>query len=112
MHARAGKSSSRPWHGEPSQYTFTTMTTPATTLREYDVAARSTDIFGRVLCSARDHHYIVDGPIQNDCPGEEITPAEAFLSGVAACGVELMHVIAKGENIPLQRVAMNIHAAV
>ena len=63
------------------------MTAPPTTLREYDIAARSTDIFGRVMCSARDHHFIVDGPIQNDCPGEEITPAESFLSGVAACGV-------------------------
>jgi uncharacterized OsmC-like protein len=85
---------------------------PSPTLREYDIAARSTDIFGRVLVSARDHHYIIDGPVQNDCPGEEITPAEAFLSGVAACGVELMHVLAKGENIPLQRVAMKIHGEV
>jgi uncharacterized OsmC-like protein len=87
---------------------------PATpsTLREYDIAARSTDIFGRVLCSARDHHYIIDGPIQNDCPGEELTPSEVFLSGVAACGVELMHVIAKGENIPLQKVNLKIHGEI
>jgi len=87
------------------------MTAPAT-LREYDIAARSTDIFGRVLCSARDHHFVVDGPIQNQCPGEEITPAEAFLSGVAACGVELIHVIAKDQNIPLDRVAVTIHGVV
>lgn len=89
-------------------------TAPAapSTLREYDIAARSTDIFGRVMLSARDHHFIIDGPIQNDCPGEEITPAEAFLSGVAACGVELMHVIAKGDNIPLQKVALKIHGVV
>src|SRR3954471_15173106 len=89
------------------------MTAPApTTLREYDVAARSTDIFGRVLCSARDHHYIVDGPIQNQCPGEEITPAESFLSGVAACGVELIHVIAKDQSVPLERVEVKIHGVV
>lgn len=87
------------------------MTAPST-LREYDISARSTDIFGRVLCSARDHHFIVDGPIQNNCPGEEITPAEAFLSGVAACGVELMHVIAKDQSIPLDRVAAKIHGVV
>lgn len=84
----------------------------SSTLREYDIAARSTDIFGRVLVSARDHHYIIDGPVQNDCPGEEVTPSEAFLSGVAACGVELMHVIAKGENIPLQRVSLKIHGEI
>lgn len=88
------------------------MTAPSTTLREYDIAARSTDIFGRVMCSARDHHFIVDGPIQNDCPGEEITPAESFLSGVAACGVELIHVIARGDNVPLEKVAVKIHGAV
>lgn len=88
------------------------MTAPPTTLREYDIAARSTDIFGRVMCSARQHHFIVDGPIQNDCPGEELTPAEVFLSGVAACGVELMHVLAKGENIPLQRIELKIHGVV
>jgi uncharacterized OsmC-like protein len=85
------------------------MTVPSPTLREYDVSARSTDVFGRVLCSTRDHHFIVDGPVQNGCPGEEITPVEAFLSAVAACGVELIHVIAKGENRPLDRVAVKIH---
>src|SRR6185312_17291974 len=69
---------------------FLRMTAPTTsTLREYDVAARSTDVFGRVACSARNHHFIVDGPVQNGCPGEEITPVEVFLTAIAACGVEL-----------------------
>ncbi len=85
---------------------------PPSTLREYDVAARSTDIFGRVLCSTRDHHFIVDGPVQNGCPGEEVTPVEVFLSAVAACGVELTHVLAKQQSIPLDRVAIKIHGAV
>jgi uncharacterized OsmC-like protein len=88
------------------------MTAPASTLREYDVSARSTDVFGRVMCSARDHHFIVDGPVQNGCPGEEITPVELFLSAVAACGVELIHVIAKGENTPLERVGVKIRGSV
>ena len=86
---------------------------PATsTLREYEVRARSTDVFGRVLCNARDHHFIVDGPVQNGCPGEELTPVEVFLSAVAACGVELIHVIAKADNVPLDRVAVHIYGAV
>ena len=86
------------------------MTAPASsTLREYDVAARSTDVFGRVACSARNHHFIVDGPAQNGCPGEEITPVEVFLTAVAACGVELIHVMAKTDNIPLRSVAVKIH---
>ncbi len=88
-----------------------TSPTPAT-LREYDISARSTDIFGRVLCSVRDHHFIIDGPIQNDCPGEEVTPAEVFLSGVAGCAVELIHVIARDAAPGLQRVAVKIHGVV
>ena len=74
------------------------------------MAARSTDVFGRVLCSARDHHFIVDGPVQNGCPGEEITPPEAFLSGVAACGVELVQVIAREQGATIGPVALAIHA--
>ena len=41
-------------------------------------------------------------------PGEEITPVEVFLAAVAACGVELMQVIAKDENLPLKKVAVEI----
>ena len=58
-------------------------------IRSYAVRARSTDTHGRVLCNVRNHHFIVDGPVQNGAPGEEVTPAELFLTGVAACGVEL-----------------------
>ena len=61
-----------------------------TSTRHYHVAARSTDVFGRVLCSTRDHHFVIDGPVQNGAPGEEVTPAEAFLAGIAACAVELI----------------------
>jgi uncharacterized OsmC-like protein len=80
--------------------------------REYAVDARSTPIFGRVLCSARTHHFIIDGPVANGCPGEEITPPEAFLSGVAACGVELVQVIAREQSVPVGDVAVRIQAVV
>lgn len=85
------------------------MTSPST-VREYEVRAQSTDTFGRVLCNARQHHFIVDGPVQNGCPGEEVTPPELFLSSVASCGVELVHVIAKEQGIPLARVRVRIGA--
>lgn len=89
------------------------MTSPAPSLiREYQVRARSTDVFGRVMCSARDHHFIVDGPVQNGCPGEEVTPPELFLSAVASCGVELVHVIAKDQGVPLARVGVTIDGKV
>lgn len=87
------------------------MTAPST-IREYDVSARSTETFGRVLCSARNHHFIVDGPVQNGCPGEALTPPEVFLSAVASCGVELIHVIARDEQLPLRRVEVAIHGTV
>ena len=81
-------------------------------VREYDAQATSTNTFGRVIGSARDHHFVVDGPVQNGCPGEAITPAELFLSGVAACGVELVQVLAKSEAIPLREIAVDIHGTI
>ena len=81
-------------------------------LRQYNLSAQSTDVFGRVLCNVRDHHFIVDGPVQNGCPGEEVTPPELFLSAVASCGVELVHVIARDESVPLDRVGVTITGTV
>ena len=80
----------------------------AVAIRRYAVEARSTDTFGRVLCSCRDHHFVVDGPVHNGCPGEELTPAELFLAGVAACGVELLYVIARADDVALERAHVEI----
>ncbi|MBV9134511.1 MAG: OsmC family protein [Chloroflexi bacterium] len=84
--------------------------TQAPATRRYQTAARSTDTFGRVLVSARDQHLIVDGPVTNGCPGEAIGPAELFLSGVASCGVELIHVLARQQDVPLRSVHCTISA--
>ena len=81
-------------------------------IRQYEVSARSTDVFGRVLCSARDHHFIVDGPVQNGCPGEELTPPEVFLSAVGACGVELLHVIARDQGTTVDKVGVTVRGTV
>ena len=77
-------------------------------IRQYSTRAASTETFGRVMCSVRGHHYVVDGPEQNGCPGEEVTPGELFLSAVASCGVELVQVIAKSENLSLQGISVEI----
>jgi uncharacterized OsmC-like protein len=79
-----------------------------TPTRAYAVSARSTDTFGRVLWSCRDQHFVADGPVHNGCPGEAITPAELFLAGIAACGVELVEVIAKAEDVPLNAARVEI----
>jgi uncharacterized OsmC-like protein len=81
-------------------------------VRRFDVAARSTDVFGRVLCSARDHHFVVDGPVQNGCPGESMTPTELILYAIACCGVELVQVIARDDEIPLRSVAVEAHGMI
>lgn len=86
------------------------MSVPA--VREYRAEARSTDVFGRVLCSAREHHFVIDGPVWNGCPGEELTPGEAFLASVAACGVELVEAIALDDGLELAKVAASIHGTV
>src|SRR5271165_2099261 len=78
-------------------------------IRRYEARAASSGIFGRVLCSVRNHHFVIDGPEQNGCPGEEVTPGEQFLSAVASCGVELIQVLAKSEGIPLQGIQVDIH---
>jgi uncharacterized OsmC-like protein len=80
--------------------------------RKYAIDARSTATFGRVLCSARTHHFIIDGPVANGCPGEELTPPEAFLAGVASCGVELVQVIARERSVSIGDIAVNIRALV
>jgi uncharacterized OsmC-like protein len=54
------------------------------------------------------HHFVVDGPVQNDCPDEAITPGELFLSGVAACGVELVQVLARAQQVSLQAATVTI----
>lgn len=68
----------------------------------YAAQARSTDTLGRMLCTARHHHFVSDGPASLGCPEEEVMPGELFLAGIAACGVELMEVFAKDEGLALR----------
>jgi uncharacterized OsmC-like protein len=81
-------------------------------VRVYAARGASTTTFGRVLCSARDQHFVADGPPQNGCPGEAASPAEYFLAGVASCGVELVQVLAREHNLPLSTVEVVIEGRV
>jgi hypothetical protein len=47
-----------------------------------------------------------------DALGEEITPAELFLSVVASCGVELVQVLTKSAAIPLQGIEDKINGLI
>ena len=68
-----------------------------------EVRARSTDVPGRSLVTARTHHFVIDGPAFHGGPNEAIVPSEAFLSGVLACGVLLLEHFAREEKLPLRR---------
>jgi uncharacterized OsmC-like protein len=81
-------------------------------LREYRAHAISTQTFGRVLCSCRQNHFVVDGPVWNGCPGEAVTPGELFLAAVASCGVELLEVIARERDLGLRGVDVRVEATV
>jgi uncharacterized OsmC-like protein len=73
-------------------------------IRDYTIKAGSCDVFGRVILSTRNHHFIIDGPEQNGCPGEALVPGEAFLAAVIACGVEVVQVLGKNGNTPTSAV--------
>ena len=88
------------------------MTSPPVSVREYSVGARSTDVLGRVLCTAREHQFLVDGPVQNGCRGEELTPPELFLAAVASCGVELVQVIARDEGRSIGPIKLSVEGKV
>jgi len=45
-------------------------------------------------------------------PGEAVTPPEAFLTGVAACGVELLQVIAREMSLPIPSARVHIEGTI
>jgi uncharacterized OsmC-like protein len=79
-------------------------------VREYEIRADLTETFGRLICHSRHHHFVVDGPAHNGCPGEALTPPELFLTGVISCGVELVQVFARDKNLPLRSATGTIFA--
>jgi uncharacterized OsmC-like protein len=91
---------------------MTTTATAAGQERRFAVEAASTLTPGRVLCTARHHHFVVDGPVHNGFPGEAITPIEVFLAAVASCGVELLQAFARQDGLPLASVHVAVAGAV
>ena len=66
------------------------------------VDSRTSGVPGRSLNSARGHHFVIDGSATGGGPAEEITPGEAFLSGISACGVLLVESRAAATGVPLR----------
>lgn len=74
------------------------------------VRSYSTGIAGRSLNQVGTHHWVIDEPAYAGGPGEEITPADAFLAGVSACGVLLVESFARESGVPLRGVEVRIEA--
>jgi len=63
---------------------------------------------GRSLNSARTNHFIIDEPTYAGGAGEAITPGEAFLAGIAACGVMVLESAARRAGTPFERAEAEI----
>ncbi len=74
------------------------------------VHSASTSTPGRALNKVRNNQLVFDEPPHLGGPGEQITPAEAFLAGVSACGVLLVQGRARDSGIRLEQVEVNIEA--
>jgi uncharacterized OsmC-like protein len=74
------------------------------------VRSSTTDTPGRSVSRVRSHELVIDEPIHAGGPGEQITPAEAFLAGVSACGVLLVQGKARETKVRLDQVAVDIEA--
>ncbi len=75
-------------------------------LNRVDSASSATP--GRAINYVRNHQFVIDEPTHLGGPGEEITPAEAFLAGVSACGVLLVQGRARETGVRLDQVDATI----
>lgn len=71
----------------------------------YKVRGYSTGTPGRAICNARNHHFVAD-----DAGGEELGAGEFFFSGIAACAVNMVERLARGDQIPLEWMDVGIEA--
>src|SRR5437868_9422555 len=72
------------------------------------VQSRSTSTPGRSINEVRQHRLVIDEPTHLGGPGEEITPADAFLAGVSACGVLLVQGRARETGIRLDQIDVSL----
>ncbi len=71
----------------------------------YKVRSYSTGTLGRAICNARSHHFVADGS-----GGDEVGAGELFLSGIAACAVNMVERIAHDDRIPLEWMDVSVES--
>src|SRR5688500_4467358 len=65
----------------------------------------STRVVGRTLNSARNNHFVIDSPSGT---GEALLTGEAFIAGIAACGVTLIQSIAKERGVAVGAITADV----
>ena len=74
------------------------------------VRSVTSGVFGRSLNSARSNHFVIDEPAHRGGPGEAMAPSEAFLAGIAACGVLIVEAQAAATGVALRSVEAGLDA--
>jgi uncharacterized OsmC-like protein len=74
------------------------------------VHSSSTATPGRSVNEIRNHKLVIDEPTHLGGPGEEITPADAFVAGVAACGALMVQGRARDSSVRLDAVEVDLEA--
>ena len=57
---------------------------------------------GRSSNVARGHEFVIGEPVYSGGTGEDISPGEAFLGGISACGVLMVERLARESGVPLR----------
>ncbi|HZT96030.1 MAG TPA: OsmC family protein [Chloroflexota bacterium] len=71
------------------------------------VRSTSTRVPLRALNQVRSHHFVIDSA---HGPDEEITPIDAFLSGISSCAVHQMEMFAEQQGVKLEQAVATIEA--
>jgi uncharacterized OsmC-like protein len=74
------------------------------------VRSASTATPGRASNQVRDRQFLIDEPTHLGGPGQEVTPADAFLAGVSACGVLLVQGRARDTSVRLDQIEVDLEA--
>ena len=74
------------------------------------VHSSTTETPGRATNEVRGNRFLIDEPTHLGGPGEQITPADAFLSGVAACGVLMVQGRARDTKVRMNRLEVDLES--
>jgi uncharacterized OsmC-like protein len=72
------------------------------------VRSQTSDVPGRSLNEARERKFVIGEPVYAGGTGDEISPGEAFLGGISACGVMMLERRARETGVSLRHAQASI----